>query len=410
MGIFYNDPQPTQRAPRLPASALTTGSQPPRNAVAGAIAMATILAAWPAQGEPRPIQPMQGRSQIAPLTLQYGQQPPIAGSITPTEMSIVRSSWPDEGEPRLQQHNHYPERRRYIAPQTLVYGQQPPVAGAITPTELNIAVRSWDPPFLYPESEANSAGWNIPAPIASQVPYTRVTISWPPDGSLAQRTTQIAPLTLVYGQQPPIVAIRILAPPPQWWSAQSAPPSAAWNVPVVGVNQPAPYRVQNYTVRFAWEAPFQYPSSDGDSAGWNVPVVVASFVPIGRLQPQISPVSYWTQEPRRFVVPASTAAAFIPRSAYRAHLFAAWIASPQYSQLRRYLVQAGVASTETNALTGLISVAPTLAGSVLVAPTLDARILTAVELQGIVDTSPQLRGVILVSPVLLGRILVRPEQ
>src|SRR6267378_2447559 len=121
MSIWYNDPQPQQRINRLPASAFVVGDVPPKRAVAAAVAMACVLASWPAEGEPRPIQPMQGRSQIAPLTLTYGQQPPRIDPLPRVQAQTIRISWPEDREPRLQYNNQQPERR-YIVAQTLVYG------------------------------------------------------------------------------------------------------------------------------------------------------------------------------------------------------------------------------------------------------------------------------------------------
>lgn len=271
MGIFRSDPQPVQLTPHVPASALTTGSQPPRIASQLAMAMAVVGMAWPQAGEPHPIQPMQGRSQIAPLTLVYGQQPPIAGPlsvtetaiavlsweparseppkligsaawnapvvilpvgpITPQEMAVVRSAW----EPPAP----IPPFPVKIAPLTLVYGQAPPVDGPLTETELNIAIAplAWWPP----QNARPSAAWNIP-PIAAGVPFTPLPLnivgSWQTDWR-AQSAGLIAPLTLVYGQQPPVQgpltvpSLTAILSPRDIWTSQSEPDNAHWNVPPI---------------------------------------------------------------------------------------------------------------------------------------------------------------------------------
>lgn len=345
MGIFRSDPQPVQLTPHVPASALTTGSQPPRIASQLAMAMAVVGMAWPQPGEPHPIQPLQGRSQIAPLTLVYGQQPPRIDAMPRVQFNtVLRVSWPEDKEPRLQFNNEQPDRR-YVAPLTLVYGSQPPVTGPLS----SVAARSWDPvlqipnrqtrsaawdvpvtvssvpffrapvlwtpadwsaqkgpqfapltlvygdqppllvrsprafdtPSVLPQRPIGSAAWDVPAVISSQVPFVRQAVVYVPIDWSAQRGSQIAPLLLVYGQQPPvngnITPAELNELVRSWdvtWSAQSQAANAGWNVPPI-VSQPIPFVRQRHAILYAWQPPFFYAESDPNNAGWNTTVLVA---------------------------------------------------------------------------------------------------------------------------------------
>lgn len=180
----------------------------------------------------------------------------------------------------------------------------PPIVGNITPAELSVVRQSWEP--ARPE---------------------------PP------QTVKVAPLTLVYGQNPPLdgplseVELNLLVTPGIWWPAQQASPNASWNVPVVSGFLPftrTPQSVLNawlppdnsaqsrgpiapltlgygdqpqvrpalsvqqrtaiYAPRESWSA-----QSVAPNAGWNVPVVSA-FLPNARQRPQI--LASW-QEPWR---------------------------------------------------------------------------------------------------------------
>lgn len=497
MSIWYNDPQPQQRINRLPASAFVVGGIPPKTAVAAAIAMACVLAAHPAEGEPRRIQPFQGRSQIAPLTLTYGQQPPRIDAMPRVQAQTIRISWPEDREPRLQYKNQQPERR-YIVAQTLVYGQQPPIVGPLSVLEMAIVRASWEPPFQYPpelewiaavnipavvnnppypgamtlsrpiaweaafrypESEPNSASWNVPAaqnyispnatpwwigaawrepfpdiqfsggfapavtsdqpPVCGALSPTELSLlraSWEPARPEPPALVKIAPLTLVYGQQPPAVGslsvaqLSIVGREPTWWPAQSENDNAGWNAPFVVptfvpaarfqmhilaeaawwnaqsenenaawnaavVSQPVPFAPQRHIVRSLWEPPFLFPQQLEYNAGWNVPAIVSPFTPSAKL---------------------------------RGHILTAWRPEDPRAQGWRWIVQPGVAIVETDALTGIVRIVPRLAGIVTVSSKLSANEEAIERLKGIVISGPRLVGVVQIVPRFGGKIIIRP--
>lgn len=458
MGIWRNDPQPVQLPPRVPASALTTGSQPPRNAVAGAIAMACILASWPAQGEPRPIQPIQGRSQIAPLTLVYGQQPPRIDPMPEVQARVAIASWPEDREPRLQFNNQQPERR-YVVAQTLKYGSQPPVAGPLTTIELNIAVRSWDSPFQSPPQLEGTAGWNIPVAAAAQVPFARITVGWPTSDQYGQKSSQIAPLTLVYGDQPPVAGalspaelgtfVRSWEPPrsepPQlvkiapltllygqqppvvgalsvtqlsiigvesaWWPAQSENDNAGWNVPIAAQTFLPAARFQSHILV---EAPWWNAQSENENAAWNVAVVSqpTPFTPQLHVGRSWDPPFLFPQELEfnaGWNVPAIVSP-FIPNFKLQGQLLAAWRPADPRAPGWRNIVQPGAAVliVETDALTGTVRIVPRLVGIVAVLAELSGTDQAVERFEGLVSSSPRLIGVVGVVPRLGGKIIIRP--
>lgn len=139
IGIYRHDPQPTQRRRFVPIPA--QGDQPPRRTIA--LSMAVILASWPT-GLEHP--PRQGRRDVVPLTLTYGNQPP---RIRP------RFSW---YSPESQ-----PQQPRKLIAATIVVAEHP------TFTRLPAAL----------------------------------LISWNAEPNRAQYRRGIAPLALVYGDQPP---------------------------------------------------------------------------------------------------------------------------------------------------------------------------------------------------------------
>lgn len=178
-----------------------------------------IGAAWR-----EPFGDIQFSGTFLPLTLSV-DQPPIIGELTTAIMATTRGSW----EPARAE----PPRPVAIAPLSLTYGQQPtayarlqdailrawvldwsaqsegdtaawnvPIAIVNNPPpfapQSHIVRMLWEPPFLYPESEANNAGWNIPAIVSPFTPFARLKHQ--------------------------------LLAPAIWWPAQSASPNAAWNI------------------------------------------------------------------------------------------------------------------------------------------------------------------------------------
>lgn len=251
MSIWYSDPQPVQRAPRLPVAALTTGSQPPRMTVAGAIALACVVASCPAQGEPRLTQQQSNPPQIAAVIPAVVSQAPRVGTSNQTEYALLWS-WPVEGEPRPIQPS---QGRSVVAPLTLKYGQQPPVTSFVTVPELALVRAAWEPvPPTPPPLLRLTAGGVVVAP-----PYL------PPS---ALPTVPVGAWT------------------PLW----SAPPSPVDLAPLVGVLPVVPSLSSQATQLAGWMPSWQAPPTPVLVVP---PVTVLAFVPI-TVAPVQPPPSWWT--------------------------------------------------------------------------------------------------------------------
>lgn len=246
MGIFYNPPQPptansggTPPEPHIPVG--NQGSQPPRHTAA--LMLAVVVATWPTDLEPRlPVKVLQ--NHIAPLTLVYGSQPPVIG-ITPVERQVTFSSWPLDLEPRLSTPNNIQQK---IAPLTLVYGQSPPLSktsqtvtatilgnwpldleprlGIPNNTQQKIApltlIYGNQPPRLTRQLTNTVLSW-IDTPqtprqaiqiaatiqIVTSVPNTpqqkTIWSAWLQTTEIRPTLTNIAPLSLTYGDQPSVI-------------------------------------------------------------------------------------------------------------------------------------------------------------------------------------------------------------
>lgn len=232
MGIYYNPPQPPMASnagtpPEPHAPIPSQGNQPPFRQVAAAVMMASVLAAWPADAEPRLQFPNNQQRKIAPLTLAFEPQPPQIGTSQATQR-VIYASWPSDLEPRLSLPNN---RQVSIAPLTFTYGSQPPIVGT-RPVTSGQLIGSWpldfEPRLIAPNN-------------------TRVNI---------------APLTLLYGDQPPLIASLTrtdletidIWPQPDWPS-QNASRSLAWYVPPIPVITDQPYRAFPYGLILAgWSA------------------------------------------------------------------------------------------------------------------------------------------------------------
>jgi hypothetical protein len=277
---------------------LPRGDPPP---VVGASATdeAIIIASWPLDLEPRLTGPNNARVSIAPLTLTYGTQPspqpPLAGPAfaaisawpqpawssqaapkslawfvppgsapyTPYPYALIGASWPADLEPRLTRPN---DRRQTIVTLTLPTGTSPPPQPPLAMADLVTIVGSW-PTSWDAQSSGKNAAWNVP-PLLVSLPYTPlprlIWQAWEPPWIQPPAPVAVAPLTLVYGAQPPPAAglssSDITALVASWattWDAQTAPKSAAWNVPPILVQ--VPYAVLPQAIRSAWEPPWIAP-------------------------------------------------------------------------------------------------------------------------------------------------------
>lgn len=202
-GIYYTDPQPTQRVPTAPIQA--QGNQPPFAGQRLAQTMALVLASWPTGMEPGlPVVPQ--RQYIAPLTLKYGQQPPLSSGYNRVHRTTVFNSWPSTYDQWLPQRDR---ERKNIAPLiSLIPVPQP--APNMTGFMMQV-LASWP-------ADADAGAWVYPtrssqfAPLTllvQRVPYVAswqqvVLASWQPVELQYQRDRKtFAPLTITYGQQPP---------------------------------------------------------------------------------------------------------------------------------------------------------------------------------------------------------------
>jgi hypothetical protein len=244
MGLYFNPPQVVQAAVHAPIAA--QGQQPPPFRPIAALMVATSLA-WTT---PPPV-PVQGPRNLAPLTLIYGQQPP---RITTTPSAAIRSIW--DAQP-----NWNAQRAQPVAAlASLIYGQQPPPSSAAR----FYAIALGAPPVIWgSQSESENAGWNqTPIAVAQPAPNAAlaaaIVAAWNVPGWQAQRAASVAPLTLTYGQQPPIYEgaeqiANLLALPAATWNAQTAPPNAGWNYIPAATNQPPPVSIAGFmAIRWAW--------------------------------------------------------------------------------------------------------------------------------------------------------------
>ena len=209
MGIFYHAPPPTQAAARVPIPG--QGDQPPRSSVV-------------------------------------------------TEMQIV-GGWPHAYETALYQGNF---SRIKIAPLTLIYGDQPP------PRRPQAARQDQNPDWAV--QSAPKAAWNVPV-TAEQVPSApwplAIWRAWENEVIPARRRDAFAPLTLVYGDQPPPMVLAA-----SWqiqrhyqgpeWSAPSTAPTAAWNIPVIVSGDAPPPRLSTAQ----WQAIISW--FDGKELAWRI--------------------------------------------------------------------------------------------------------------------------------------------
>lgn len=244
MGIFYNPPQPptannagTPPEPHIPIGAQGT-SVPPSRARAFAVTMAILVAAWPADLEPRLTRPNDQQTKIAPLTLAYGQQPRPQPFLTTVELHQIVASWPTDVGPLLARPN---AEQQKIAPLTRTYGAQPPPIPALAIAELAPIVASWQETWGA-QRAPKSLAWL--APLSPYVPDTPlpslIWSAWVEPPPQPPRPVALAPLTLPYGAQPtpqpPLSTLELDQIHRTWietWSAQTALESAAWDVPPV---------------------------------------------------------------------------------------------------------------------------------------------------------------------------------
>lgn len=210
---FYPPPQPTQGRRFVPIPA--QGQQPPFGPRPARVTTDLIRQSW----EPPDPQPYQRPLTIAPLRIVYGNQPPLGN--WPAEVifnEVLRVSWePPPPTPW--------QRPLTIAPLRIVYGSQPPPRNDALKMETVLA--SWPTGFEYqaPQLTELAATITLP-PVVTFVPFVRlpdhVFRSWEAPLQVTQPVNNDAPLSLVYGDQPP----KMRAAPMQWQYPDALPQQA----------------------------------------------------------------------------------------------------------------------------------------------------------------------------------------
>lgn len=262
------------RAPQRPQSASWLAHQfvPQRPEVSR-----TVLQSWVVD-----VVPIQCSESIAPsVAPTVSDNPPIVGSITPAEMSVVKQSW----EPARPE----PPQTVKVAPLTLVYGQNPPLDGPLSEVELNVLVGQTPGVWWGAQQASPNASWNVPV-VSGFLPFTRtpqsVLNAWLPPDNSAQSRGPIAPLTLVYGNQPstrPALSVQqrtAIDAPRESWSAQSVAPNAGWNVPVVSAF--IPNARQRPQILASWQEPWRRENA----RIYVAPLIVTASTVTGKYKPE----------------------------------------------------------------------------------------------------------------------------
>lgn len=276
MAIFYQPPEPRQAYPKVLPQ--TQGAQPkPTGPLGGSVNALTAVGVWATLAAvPMPVQkPLN----VVPLTLKYGSQPvPVA---------------------------------------------------PLSATQANVAIRWWDLPVQVPPSLIGVGAIKGVAAAPAFVPFNPANPAiglWPQADWKAQSGPKIVPLTLPRGDSVPF-APQQLGTIVISWPSQSAPQSAAWNVPAVvqsvvlngpprqsmwdAVRQEPPRPVAIATLTLArgdvvpfsrppifW-TPLDWPSqSEESNAGWNfVPPVISQPSPYVRFQSHVlAEAIYWPSQ------------------------------------------------------------------------------------------------------------------
>lgn len=272
------DPMPWQRPPSV-AAILPTGTAPIPNSFYSPTEIVAIVGAWPI--DVGPVLPRFTPPSVVP-SFPVVSQPPITRPIaTPTYAGIV-SSWAQDWGAQS-------------APKSIpaTQGTAPIPSGPLSVTEVTSIVGAWAQDWPAQKAAPN-AGWNVP-PVLIVLPYAppqrHIWTAWEPPFVAPPKPVQIAPLTLVYGQQPTPTAplsvsevSTIVSSWPTSWDAQTGPkslPSTQGTAPVPCGPLSVP-EITNIVAAWptAWDAQKAAPN-----ASWNVPpvLVVLPYVAPPRL-------------------------------------------------------------------------------------------------------------------------------
>src|SRR3990167_5949591 len=242
--IYRFDPQPTQGQRFVPIP--QQGDQPPRRNLA--LTMALVMASWPTGMEHQP----QQRFVTVPIPVQ-GDQPPRQSR------AVYSPDWYRIDQPQ--------QRRSKIAALISTAAEQP----AFTRPPASI-LRSWEPEPAVPRILSQIAQLTL-AYGDTPPPYSAVNLrvlveAWQPPPPLPQQQRRdIAPLTLVYGDLPPIpsrvnqyITLQAWTPPdpqPQRDSKNISPLTLSY-----GDIPPIPSRVNLYVALQWWVPPDPQPQRD----------------------------------------------------------------------------------------------------------------------------------------------------
>jgi hypothetical protein len=221
---------PAQSAPKSVA-----WFTPPATATKVAFPYGLILANWPLDLEPRLTRPNDAQQKIATLTLPTGQAPPPQAPLSVAELTAISApttTWDAQSASKNAAWNvpvvtqvpfaPFPRSIRAawdepwirppvpvaIAPLTLSYGAPPPSRPALSITIVTTTVAAWAQPSDAQSPPKNA--WNTP--LFAQVPYATqpltIRAAWDVATFPLPRLVTIAPLTLQYGQPPPVIGDR----------------------------------------------------------------------------------------------------------------------------------------------------------------------------------------------------------
>ena len=305
MGIYRQPPPVTQSAGRVASTPPvphvpipTKGSEPPPIPALSVTELMKLIRAWPLPLEPR----LHWRdfTLIKRIPITKGDEPPIQAPLSVNELTKFVRAWPRDLEPRL------PWRDAVLIKFPLpTKGDEPPILAPLSTTELTKFTRAWIPPAYRLPTLPPTAAWNVTVVVSGDQPYLAfpypILASWTVDAPRRVGRTLIAPLTLDYGDEPPLRGplseqARVLAWPtdleprlvwpnntrisiaPLTFTYGDAPPTVPlWVLPLlIGTWVPLPPQAPVRAITYPWETVIPPPPTgvlklilvDGELAIW----------------------------------------------------------------------------------------------------------------------------------------------
>lgn len=198
--------------------------------------------------------PSQGNSNSTlplphdPIPAQGTSPPPLRQAALAVTMMAVLASWPADLEPRLQAPNN---QQNKIAPLTLTYGQVPKPQPFLTNVELQLLVASWPPDAPLPPRGQQRA-W---------MPSVITRVPGPPTGTIYPAILSTIQDDAAFDVE--LVATTVAAP-----DNPDQPP-----------RQSSLSRVQRALIQQAWYPDVVAAQGPVESAAWNIPPIVSTYVP-----------------------------------------------------------------------------------------------------------------------------------